>query len=143
MNETFGMANAAAALGIGMLVGLERERHKGRGDSRACAGLRTFAITALLGYVSMQVSGSLLLGIVAICVALLLTVAWHCARAGHCHWCGGGGTADLPAEIALLCTQPVDRSGNARWTGNADHCVGAAAPDTRSLHRAVCRNQFT
>ena len=30
MNETLGgMTGAAAALGIGMLIGLERERHKG------------------------------------------------------------------------------------------------------------------
>jgi uncharacterized membrane protein (DUF4010 family) len=76
MNDTLGMAGAAAALGIGMLIGLERERHKGSGDSRACAGLRTFAITALLGYVAMQVGGALLLGLMALCVALLVTVAY-------------------------------------------------------------------
>ncbi|WP_371319522.1 hypothetical protein [Pseudomonas sp. PDM28] len=32
-----------------MLIGLERERRKDQGETRACAGLRTFAITALLG----------------------------------------------------------------------------------------------
>lgn len=66
MNETFGMAGAAAALGIGMLIGLERERHKGQEETRACAGLRTYAITALLGYVAMQLGGNLLISIVAI-----------------------------------------------------------------------------
>ena len=29
MNEVFDLSGAAAALGIGMLIGLERERHKG------------------------------------------------------------------------------------------------------------------
>ena len=62
MTQTLGLAGAAAALGIGMLIGLERERHKGQGELRAFAGLRTYSITALLGYVSQQVGGGLLLG---------------------------------------------------------------------------------
>jgi uncharacterized membrane protein YhiD involved in acid resistance len=66
----------AAALGIGMLIGLERERHKGRGESRACAGLRTFAITALLGYAAMVVGGGLLVGIMAFGLAMLVCVAY-------------------------------------------------------------------
>ena len=93
MNETFGMAGAAAALGIGMLIGLERERHKGRGDSRACAGLRTFAITALLGYVAMQVGGGLLVGIIAIGLALLVTVAY---------WRSLSNDPGVTSEVALL-----------------------------------------
>lgn len=31
MDEVISISNAAAALGIGLLIGLERERHKGRG----------------------------------------------------------------------------------------------------------------
>lgn len=93
MSETFALTNAAAALGIGMLVGLERERHKGRGESRACAGLRTFAITALLGYITPQVGGGLLLGIIAICVALLLTVAY---------WRSLEKDPGITSEVALL-----------------------------------------
>ena len=49
MNGAIGLTGAAAALGIGMLIGLELQRHKGQGETRACAGLRTFAIKALLG----------------------------------------------------------------------------------------------
>jgi len=45
------LAHGAVALGIGMLVGLERERKKVSSEAPAAAGLRTFAITALLGYV--------------------------------------------------------------------------------------------
>lgn len=76
MNELFDLSGAAAALGIGLLIGLERERHKGTGATRDSAGLRTFAITALLGYVSLQVGAALLLGIMATCVTLLITVAY-------------------------------------------------------------------
>jgi uncharacterized membrane protein YhiD involved in acid resistance len=39
----------AVALGIGLLIGLERERRKGEGPARAPAGLRTFAATSLAG----------------------------------------------------------------------------------------------
>lgn len=37
------------ALGLGLLIGAERERSKGSGPGRAAAGVRTFALVALLG----------------------------------------------------------------------------------------------
>lgn len=39
----------AAALGCGLLIGLERERHKQRESHPSFAGLRSFALSALLG----------------------------------------------------------------------------------------------
>lgn len=42
-------AGYAVALGIGLLVGLERERVKGAGRRRKAAGIRTFALLALVG----------------------------------------------------------------------------------------------
>lgn len=48
----------AVSLGIGLLLGLERERRKGRGPGRGAAGIRTFALVALLGGVSLRVGGS-------------------------------------------------------------------------------------
>ncbi|WP_435575062.1 MgtC/SapB family protein [Acinetobacter lwoffii] len=38
-----------SALGCGLLIGLERERHKNNNHERSFAGLRSFTITALLG----------------------------------------------------------------------------------------------
>ncbi|MGX9567967.1 MgtC/SapB family protein [Pseudomonas viciae] len=76
MSETLGFANAAAALGIGLLVGLERERRKGEGDRRDFAGLRTFAITSLLGYVTVRAGGPLLLGFVALALGAVVTMAY-------------------------------------------------------------------
>ncbi|MGZ9668186.1 MgtC/SapB family protein [Pseudomonas sp. GNP014] len=93
MNELFDLSGAAAALGIGLLIGLERERHKGSGATRDSAGLRTFAITALLGYVSLQVGAALLLGIMATCVTLLITVAY---------WRSLSDDPGVTSEIALL-----------------------------------------
>ncbi|WLH38080.1 DUF4010 domain-containing protein [Pseudomonas sp. FP2196] len=93
MNEMFDLSGAAAALGIGMLIGLERERHKGTGDARHCAGLRTFAITALLGYVALQIGGALLLGIMAVCVTLLVSIAY---------WRSLSDDPGVTSEVALL-----------------------------------------
>jgi uncharacterized membrane protein (DUF4010 family) len=76
MTETLAFANAAAALGIGLLMGLERERRKGEGDLRAAAGLRTFAVTSLLGYLTIQVGGALLLGFVVLALGALVTTAY-------------------------------------------------------------------
>ena len=39
----------AAALGGGLLIGIERERRKGTGPHRALAGVRTFTLAALAG----------------------------------------------------------------------------------------------
>ncbi|QXZ16838.1 DUF4010 domain-containing protein [Pseudomonas sp. AO-1] len=93
MNESLGMTGAAAALGIGMLIGLERERHKGTGERRGSAGLRTFAISALLGYAAMVVGAALLVGIVAIGLTLLITVAY---------WRGRDDDPGVTSEVALI-----------------------------------------
>ena len=37
------------ALGLGLLIGIERERSKGEGPDRAAAGVRSFTLVALLG----------------------------------------------------------------------------------------------
>src|SRR6516165_5310460 len=44
----------ATALAIGLLMGAERERRKGAGPGRSPAGIRTFAVAALLGGVSYR-----------------------------------------------------------------------------------------
>ncbi|MFL1491142.1 MgtC/SapB family protein [Pseudomonas antarctica] len=93
MTLTLGFTGAAAALGIGMLVGLERERHKGQGERRAFAGLRTYAITALLGYVTQHVGGALLLGLIALCLAVLVSTAY---------WKAQDKDPGITSEVALF-----------------------------------------
>jgi len=57
-----------AALGCGLLIGLERERHKQREEQASFAGLRSFAICALLGALcflfgmAMGLAGALIIG---------------------------------------------------------------------------------
>ncbi|MBM5456432.1 MgtC/SapB family protein [Pseudomonas sp. P66] len=93
MLETLDITHLAAALGIGMLVGLERERKKGTGEHRAFAGLRTFAITSVLGYVCMAVAGTMLVAIMSIALAIIVAVAY---------WKHSGKDPGITSEIALL-----------------------------------------
>lgn len=84
----------AVALGIGLLIGAERERRKGQGPTRAAAGLRTFAVVALLGAVSATLDEGVL--VVAFCgVAALVALAY---------WRGSRGDPGLTTEVALLIT---------------------------------------
>jgi uncharacterized membrane protein (DUF4010 family) len=48
--------NFAVALGIGLIIGADRERNKSAHENNAIAGIRTFAIAALLGATSFMVS---------------------------------------------------------------------------------------
>lgn len=58
----------AIALGIGLVIGAERERRKGEGPARAGAGIRTFAVVALLGGVAALLGSEALLVVIALLV---------------------------------------------------------------------------
>ena len=58
------------ALGIGLLIGLERERRKGEGRNREAAGVRTFALVALVGGLSAELGG---VAVLAVCAAFIAT----------------------------------------------------------------------
>jgi len=64
------------ALGIGLLIGAERERRKGQGPSRSAAGIRTFAVVSLLGAVSIMLGGEILLAVSAFGVVVLSAIAY-------------------------------------------------------------------
>lgn len=80
MTEALGFLNASAALGIGLLVGLERERRKGEEGRSDFAGLRTFAVTSMLGYGTLWAGGALLLGFVVLALGTLVTLAYCKSR---------------------------------------------------------------
>lgn len=65
-----------AALGIGLLIGLDRERQKPTPDSKTSGGLRTFAIAALTGAVAFDLGGAVLLAAVMIGLAVLVTASY-------------------------------------------------------------------
>ena len=83
------------ALGIGFLVGVDRERHKGSGPTRGPAGLRTFVLVAMLG-----AAGELVGGV----NGLLLAVAVATVLAAVAYWRGSEDDPGLTTEIALVLT---------------------------------------
>lgn len=67
--------NLAVSLGVGLLVGTERERSKGLDPDRSLAGIRTFTIASLLGAVSTIVNFWLLV-VSVICVTVFAAIAY-------------------------------------------------------------------
>lgn len=67
--------NLAVSLGIGLLVGAERERSKGIDPDRSLAGIRTFTIVSMLGAVSTVVNFWLLV-VSVICVTVFAAIAY-------------------------------------------------------------------
>lgn len=105
MLDPLSFTHGAVALGIGMLVGLVRERRKGQGRSGATHGLRSFAAAALLGFTSMALLGPVLVGVMGIALCLLLCVSYHDQP-----W-GTGITGEIAMLLVLLlgalsATQP-------------------------------------
>src|SRR5260370_41254881 len=88
------------ALGIGLLIGIDRERKKGEGPARQAAGLRTFTLAALLGAVAIVAGGELLLAAVALGVV---------AFAGLSYWRARDSDPGLTTEAALGLATPLAR----------------------------------
>ncbi len=94
--EIPGAAQAlAVALGVGLLIGLERERRKGDGPTREAAGLRTFALVAVLGALCAVTDIPWLVPAGALGVAALAALAYRRTSASD---------PGLTTEIALLVT---------------------------------------
>jgi uncharacterized membrane protein (DUF4010 family) len=85
----------AIALGIGLLIGIDRERRKGEGPSRAAAGVRTFAITALAGATAGAINSDALMAAVMVGVVGL---------AGLSYWRSSADDPGLTGEVALVVT---------------------------------------
>lgn len=64
-------AGYAVALGVGLLIGAERERRKGRGPDRNAFGIRTFAVVSVTGVVVASLASPILLAIAGLGVVAL------------------------------------------------------------------------
>lgn len=93
--STEAVLRLAIALGIGLLVGAERERRLARQQRRGTAGLRTFGLTALLGGVAEQVGGTGILTVGFAFVAAVAVASYVRKMEDH---------PGLTTEIALLVT---------------------------------------
>ena len=87
-----------AALGLGMLIGLERERTSG--ELRTFAGVRTFALVALLGATSVfageQSGFAWLFAVVFVAVSALVVAAYHMTAIK--------GDVGITTEVSVLLT---------------------------------------
>ena len=86
--------NLAVALGLGLLIGAERERSKGADPNTSSAGIRTFTIASLLGAVSTMVNFWLLV-VSIFCVTIFEAIAYFNQR---------GKEPGLTTEVALVFT---------------------------------------
>ncbi len=68
--------NFAVALGLGLLIGLERERSKGEGPTRRAAGIRTFAFFSLVGALAVHIGAVVLLATVTAVMATLVAMSY-------------------------------------------------------------------
>ncbi len=94
--DLHGAAQAlVAALGCGLLIGIERERRKGEGPHRALAGLRSFTLACVTG-AAAALTGSMGLVVAgAVFVGALTVVAYARDRSDD---------PGITTEIALLLT---------------------------------------
>jgi uncharacterized membrane protein (DUF4010 family) len=94
--------NLAVALGIGLLIGAERERKKAAAGERrkdgagssTVAGVRTFTIASLLGAVSTAIDPWLLM-VAIVCVTIFVTAATFVSKDDN---------PSLTTEVSLLLT---------------------------------------
>ncbi len=89
------LTGLATALGIGLLIGLERERRKSAGGGRAPGGVRTFPIAAMLGAVAEIVGGRLILATAILSVGTFATISYLRAK---------DSDPGITTEIALVLT---------------------------------------
>lgn len=87
--------NLVSAVGIGALIGAERERRKGEGPTRSPAGIRTFTVTSISGAVAFAIGGVGLLAVVTASVAVMVAVSY---------WRIRDRDPGLTTEIVLVLT---------------------------------------
>jgi len=88
-------ASCAVALGGSILIGIERERHKGSGPSRGLAGVRTFALAGFCGVIGHFAQEPWVMVVGALFIAALGAIAYYRDL---------GAAPGLPPELALFVT---------------------------------------
>ncbi|HEX9555341.1 MAG TPA: MgtC/SapB family protein, partial [Reyranella sp.] len=83
------------ALGVGLLIGIDRERRKGEGPARQAAGLRTFTLASLSGAAAIAAGGEVALAAVTLGVV---------AFSGLSYWRARDEDPGLTTETALVLT---------------------------------------
>ena len=91
--ETHAFFALAEALGIGILIGIEREQSEHMTGKGASAGVRTFALASLIGAISMMTGGVPLLA-VAVAAVGTIRIVWVAQQ--------GDPTTGLTTSLTLV-----------------------------------------
>lgn len=120
------------ALGVGLLIGVERERRKGEGPTRAAAGVRTFVVVALGGAVTALFDSPLLLAVGAWVIGALAVAAYIGSRERD---------PGLTTEIALVVTYLVGALANhaPQLAAGLGSLIALLLASRRFLHEFVRR----
>lgn len=121
-------SSLAVALGVGLLIGIERERRKGEGPQRGAAGVRTFAVTAVLGTMSALTGNTVALAAVALGVVVLVALSYSSTREAD---------PGLTTEAALLATFVIGvlATTNAPLAGACGVLISLLLVSRTLLHR--------
>jgi len=93
--STFSFGGFVVALGVGLLIGVDRERTKGSGPGRGAAGVRTFVLVALLGAIAATLGSLALIVVFAAATTVLAAAAYVRTR---------GEDPGVTTEVALVIT---------------------------------------
>ena len=88
----------SVALGIGLMMGAERERRKSTRTAPMAAGIRTFAMASVSGALAMQLGGVPLLAVLLASVALYTALSYWRSRDDD----DPGLTTEIALMIAVL-----------------------------------------
>lgn len=120
----------AIALGIGLVIGAERERRNAESPDRQAAGIRTFAVIGLLGGAAAMIGSTALIAVVAAAVGVAAIVIYYASARED---------PGFTTEAALLLTYCLgvlaDREPKAAL--GAGLCTATLLAFRAGLHSAV------
>jgi uncharacterized membrane protein (DUF4010 family) len=118
----------AAALGAGLLIGIERERRKGRGADRQFAGVRTFTMASMIGAVAQSLVEPRLVVLGGLLILVLSAIGYARDRSDD---------PGITTELALFLTYllGVFAVGEPRFAAAAAVVVATVLFARQGLHR--------
>lgn len=120
------------ALGIGLLIGTERERRKDNSPNRSAAGIRTFAVAALMGAVGFMLGGVELLALAVLVVSAGMLVAYQ-----KSHTQDPGLTTEF--ALVLTCLLGGMAMHNSLWAAGIGVVLALLLASRNHLHHFASR----
>lgn len=126
------LLGGSVALGAGLLIGLERERRKGRGAGRQAAGIRSFTLAALAGALAQGLQQPALVALAGAVIVVLSALAY---------WRSPRSDPGLTTELALFVTFLIGvlAMHQPAWGAGAAAIVAGLLAARERLHRFATR----